>query len=578
MSIKYQAGQMNDFVTACENGDIKKFMKLFEYLTSGTNKNTFKIVMNVPFQSEYNINGMTLQDHTKHFITMKGFVLILSRRDNKRARHQMIKYLISNKYYPDAKSIYYFCKNNFTDILTRIFTCPLLDTTTADIVLTKLNKRCFWCDVKKIPYNRIAQLNGKMYKNDILAVAPFFLVKRIINYLQITRPDIFVKNLDHNLHEHIYRLHDDDIWSIYIRLFQNLDDNVIKFLFDNTNFLAHLAIRLWYVDHHVGGVSSYIIRDIRTRMYKIDHPFIHFIGTKHTASEFERVYEYIVANKTTDVDTIKQIATCCDISYIIHDASYQIIDKLLDLINEHDLHINIPYKDAEQLFLYIHSNLESHPEQNNYLVKLATPFIKLIMETNINEPYEYSEYVFSVSFENSGQTQPINYYGSKLVLYNVIPFFKSAKKFNSDKCKLTNITLKINQSKKVFDLYIKSCLTSFLNLDELTVPEIFQLMGLLDMLPNTIYSIPNLMELLCTVIYENIISEEISCRGLYESAINNNIFSICSMHQFKYMLFLLHAAEDIYISYTSYKDDIFGVVSSDDIDWAYDNNVTLSTQ
>lgn len=120
-----------------------------------------------------------------------------------------------------------------------------------------------------------------------------------------------------------------------------------------------------------------------------------------------------------------------------------------------------------------------------------------------------------------------SYYGSKEIVYNAIPFLKGI--FN-DKCFKFDEDIMIDTfvPTYIMDLYIESCYTHFLNLDEIKPIDFVPFLRFIDQYP-TYYLAINLIETqLVRYIETNSI---ILC---------DYIKSICIKYQLKYMYLLIH--------------------------------------
>jgi hypothetical protein len=140
----------------------------------------------------------------------------------------------------------------------------------------------------------------------------------------------------------------------------------------------------------------------------------------------------------------------------------------------------ITYKDMIDIIDYIDYKIEINSEVGYFLFNTYIENIDIFSKTNINE------LTFTVSYNYNGydRSETVEYYGSKLILYNCINTFDILSQHGKEKD--NGLHLVINQPKYIFDEYIIMHYTGVMNIKDWTLRDLMLFFDLIDMYPSKI--------------------------------------------------------------------------------------------
>lgn len=231
------------------------------------------------------------------------------------------------------------------------------------------------------------------------------------------------------------------------------NDGVFKYLMEETDLGINYLLT-------TNQVTSKFVEKIN----EMNHCFRHIYANPITEQNKMEIIRYLVDKDKTDYINRKRL-------------KLQNIDQL-------------KFEDLEEIISYINYEIPVTLEKKKKLWK--QPYFQDILPSFTSEqPLDLEEdldYLFKVTFKKK---ETIEYYGHKLVVYNMIPIFKSM--INSG-MKETNegIHLHLDMNPRVFKEFLNICYTGEIEIEDWGIDDILNFMVLIDMYTHKIIEVKDL--------------------------------------------------------------------------------------
>jgi hypothetical protein len=298
------------------------------------------------------------------------------------------------------------------------------------------------------------------------------------------------------------------------------DDDVLSYVLDKTEYILYffpmarmkrICVPPWLSQNRLGMFDrlkrlNHSVLIMYNNLDKAVNPF---------ALAFTLSCEYIVTQKRYDLLNIKD--GILNYGRALHHLKYEQVTQLCTICSniKHILHFEV--SDFPQNVRIFH-----------------TPYTKdLTQKLCLFEKDEYNEHTFSCVFvnDNTSNIDPVKYY-TDVILFRAIRFFDKCRGFGGSE--ITNgITLKIDQSKKIFDVYITACITGNLNFNNLGINELVELIQLMDMYPNIMFSIEDIDKYIARILVKDVTND------LDESK-RDFFFVMCNRYMLRRTYFVLN--------------------------------------